>query len=54
MSVLRNPEHEMTQQDGRVRLWARVPEMGDRFLRVIVLADRQTVHNSFFDRRFKP
>ncbi len=42
------------QEDGRIRLWAKVPEMDNRYLRVIVLSDRETVHNAFFDRGFKP
>jgi len=27
--------------------------MGDRFLRVVLLADGETVHNAFFDRGFE-
>jgi len=52
--VMENPEHEVVQVDGRVRLWAKIPEMENRYLRVILLEDRETVHNAFFDRRFKP
>jgi len=48
------PEAETVQEDGRIRRWAKVEEMGDRYLRVILLADGVTVHNAFFDRRFKP
>jgi hypothetical protein len=44
----------MTQADGRIRAWGRVPEAEDRWLRVILLADGETVHNAFFDRRFVP
>ena len=29
-----------------------IPEEG-KFLRVILLADGETVHNAFFDRKFK-
>lgn len=36
----------------RIRKWARIAETG-KFLRVILLADGQTVHNAFFDRSFK-
>jgi len=43
---------ETVQQDGRIRRWASIEEMGGRFLRVVLLADRETVHNAFFDRRF--
>ncbi len=52
--VIDSPEHERVQEDGRIRLWAKVPEMDNRYLRVIVLSDRETVHNAFFDRGFKP
>jgi len=29
-------------------------EAGGRWLRVVVLADGETVHNAFFDRGFEP
>jgi hypothetical protein len=54
LRALAHPLRELVQTDGRVRLWTRVPEAGGRTLRVIVLADRKTVHNAFFDRTFKP
>ena len=50
--VMKNPVKEMLQQDGRIRRWAPIEEMENRFLRVVLLADRETVHNAFFDRRF--
>ncbi len=50
--VVRAPEYEETQTDGRIRRWARIPEMNNRYLRVILLSDGETVHNAFFDRRF--
>jgi hypothetical protein len=31
-----------------------VAEMENRYLRVVLLADGETVHNAFFDRRFVP
>lgn len=54
-SVLANPVHEIVQDDGRIRIWGRVVDPRDgsqRVLRVIVLQDRQTLHNAFFDRDF--
>ena len=48
----RTPIREVIQADGRIRRWAQVPEMGNRFLRVVLLEDGETVHNAFFDRRF--
>lgn len=52
--AVREPEHELIQADGRIRRWVRVPEAENRWLRVVVLADGTTVHNAFFDRRFRP
>ena len=52
--AIRAPVREIIQADGRIRRWVQVPEMENRFLRVIVLSDGETVHNAFFDRRFVP
>ena len=52
--AIRLPIREQVQADGRIRRWTQVPEMGDRFLRVVLLPDGETVHNAFFDRRFEP
>jgi hypothetical protein len=45
-------EKTEVQSDGRIRKWARIAETG-KVLRVVLLADGQTVHNAFFDRSFK-
>jgi len=42
------------QEHNRFRFWAAVPELGNRFLRVVTLEDRLTIHNAFPDRRFRP
>jgi len=52
--AIRTPVRELVQEDGRIRRWALIPEMEDRYLRVILLEDGETVHNAFFDRRFVP
>lgn len=52
--VVTAPEYSKVQADGRIQRWARIPEAGDRFLRVVLLPDGETIHNAFFDRRFKP
>lgn len=52
--AIERPVRESVQADGRVRRWVVVPEAGGRVLRVILLPDRMTVHNAFFDRSFKP
>lgn len=51
--VIQNPEHTLVQSDGRFRFWSRIEEANGKFLRVIVLADKETVHNAFFDRSFR-
>jgi hypothetical protein len=46
------PEHRFVQSDGRIRLWLRIPEADNRWLRVVLLDDQRTIHNAFFDRSF--
>lgn len=52
--AMSNPVRQTVQKDGRIRRWACIPEMNNRYLRVILLEDGETVHNAFFDRRFVP
>ena len=52
-TAIRNPDAELVQADGRVRRWVFIAEE-QRHLRIVLLADRETVHNAFFDRRFQP
>ena len=51
--AIATPLREHVQADGRIRRWVQVPEMENRFLRVVLLPDGETVHNAFFDRRFE-
>ena len=50
--VINNPIHSEVQSDGRIRKWAKIEDVG-KYLRVILLEDGETVHNAFFDRKFK-
>ena len=52
--AIREPIKETVQTDGRVRRWVQVAEMENRYLGVVLLPGRETVHNPFFDRRFVP
>ncbi len=52
-SVIDNPLHLEKQEDGRVRCWGHIEENNNKILRVVLLEDMKTVHNAFFDRRFK-
>lgn len=42
------------QENNRYRFWVEVAELDGRFLRVVTLEDKVTIHNAFPDRRFKP
>jgi hypothetical protein len=53
-NAVQAPIRETVQADGRIRRWVQVPEAENRFLRVVLLPDGETVHNAFFDRRFAP
>ena len=48
------PARQEVQTDRRHRRWARIDDAGGKYLRVILLADGETVHNAFFDRTYKP
>jgi hypothetical protein len=50
--AMKFPVRTEGQSDGRVKKWAWIPEE-EKFLRVILLEDGETVHNAFFDRSFK-
>ena len=52
--VLQTPTREKVQADGRIQRWAQIPEAENRYLRVVLLPDGETVHHAFFDRRFAP
>ena len=52
--VIRDPARERIQADGRIRRWSATGEADGRWLRVVLLADGETVHNAFFDRGFEP
>ncbi len=52
--VIAAPTREVVWEKGRIRRWAPIAGMDGRYLRVISLADRETVHNAFFDRSFTP
>lgn len=51
--VIQSPLAERVQADGRIQLWGFIA-VEQRYLRVVLLPDRETVHNTFFDRGFRP
>jgi hypothetical protein len=54
IAVVEQPVRVERQERNRFRFWARVPEFGNRYLRVVTLEDQTTIHNAFPDRGFKP
>jgi hypothetical protein len=52
--VVEAPVRVEQQETNRFRFWRAMPELEGKFLRVITLEDKLTIHNAFLDRRFKP
>jgi len=56
LEVLAAPLRQEVQSDGRIRYWGKIAladETEPRILRVVTLEDGETVHNAFFDRKFR-
>jgi hypothetical protein len=51
--VLEHAIRSEPQGEDRHRFWAAVPQLGGRYLRVVTLADKVTIHNAFPDRGFR-
>jgi hypothetical protein len=49
--VFYHPDFEQTQPDGRIRRWAYINE-AEKYLRIVILEDKETIHNAFFDRSY--
>lgn len=54
IAVIENPIRIEAQEGNRYRFWGVVPELDGRYLRVVTLDDRVTIHNAFPDRGFRP
>jgi hypothetical protein len=48
--AIHSPCKTVVQSDKRIRKWTKI---ANKYLRVILLEDGETVHNAFFDRNFK-
>ncbi|MDI6765951.1 MAG: hypothetical protein QME52_03910 [Bacteroidota bacterium] len=51
--VVENPIRVEAQDDNRFRFWGKIPELGNKVIRVVTLKDKITIHNGFIDRGFK-
>jgi hypothetical protein len=54
IDVVENYETMEQQEDNRYRFWKRIEELDHKYLRVITLEDKTTIHNAFLDRRYTP
>ncbi len=52
--VIEHPVRQERQEQNRWRFWAAIPELGGRYLRVVTLEDKVTIHDAFPDRGFRP
>jgi len=52
--VIENPLKAEPQEHNRFRFWGLIDELEGRILRVVTLEDKQTIHNAFPDRGYKP
>ncbi len=55
-NIIAAPLHREEQPDGRIRFWGEVTRLGEgtpHILRVVTPNDGETIHNAFFDRRFR-
>ena len=50
--VLGHPIRTEVQENGRIRHWAYISELG-KYLRVVTESDGETIHNAFPDRGFR-
>ena len=54
IAIIEHPTRVESQESNRYRFWGPVPELGGRYLRVVTLDDKTTIHNAFPDRGFTP
>jgi hypothetical protein len=54
IQVVEHPLLMESQEQNRFRFWGAVEELEDRILRVVTLADQETIHNAFPDRNYRP
>jgi hypothetical protein len=52
--AIENAVRSEPQEHNRYRFWAPIEDLEGRYLRVITLEDKVTIHNAFPDREFVP
>ncbi len=51
--AISNPDFKKEVSDDEIKLWKKIPEFGNRFLRVVINPKKKKIVTAFFDRRFK-
>lgn len=52
LDTIKKPVKTEVQTDGRIRKWKFIKEV-EKYLRIILLEDGETVRNAFFDGNFR-
>jgi hypothetical protein len=50
--IISNPLRVEKQNDGRIKVWGFSSEH-NKYVRIVLLEDKETIHTAFFDRNFK-
>lgn len=50
--IIENPIKKEIQDDNKIKLWG-YSSKDNKYVRVILLEDGETIHTAFFDRNFK-
>jgi len=50
--IIENPIKKEIQEDNKIKLWG-YSSKHNKYVRVILLEDGETIHTAFFDRNFK-
>lgn len=52
VGIINNPIRREIQDDNKIKLWS-YSSKHNKYVRVILLEDGETIHTAFFDRNFK-
>lgn len=52
VGIINNPIRREIQDDNKIKLWG-YSSKHNKYVRVILLEDGETIHTAFFDRNFK-
>lgn len=50
--IINDPLRIENQDDGRIKVWGFSSEY-NKYIRIVLLEDKETIHTAFFDRNFK-